>query len=83
MRLYKQAHAVYKTQYHIVWGKGYFVSTVGINENIIKHYVQMQGEEDAGQAQLELKWVHACEGVEIQFNKLLSKVVNLFNDIRY
>ena len=37
-----------------IWSKGYFVSTVGIDEEIIRRYVQMQGEEDAGQAQLEL-----------------------------
>jgi putative transposase len=36
-----------------IWSKGFFVSTVGINEEIIRRYVQMQGEEDAGQAQLE------------------------------
>ena len=36
-----------------IWSKGYFVSTVGINEEIVQRYVQMQGEEDAGQAQLE------------------------------
>jgi len=30
------------------------VSTVGINEEIIKRYVQLQGAEDAGQAELEL-----------------------------
>ncbi len=37
-----------------IWSPGYFVSTVGVNENIIRRYVQMQGAEDAGQAQLEL-----------------------------
>ncbi|MFQ5954470.1 MAG: hypothetical protein ACE5JZ_05335, partial [Kiloniellales bacterium] len=37
-----------------ILAKGYFVSTVGINEKIIRRYVQKQGEEDAGQAQLEL-----------------------------
>ncbi len=37
-----------------IWSKGYFVSTVGINEEIIKNYVRQQGEEDAGQAKLEL-----------------------------
>ena len=37
-----------------IWSKGFFVSTVGIDENIIRRYVQQQGEEDAGQAQLEL-----------------------------
>ena len=37
-----------------IWGKGYFVSTVGINEEIIRKYIELQGKEDAGQAQLEL-----------------------------
>ena len=36
-----------------IWSKGYFVSTVGITEEIIRRYVEMQGKEDAGQAQLE------------------------------
>ena len=35
------------------WSTGYFVSTVGIDEAIIRRYVDMQGQEDAGQAQLE------------------------------
>ena len=37
-----------------VWCKGFFVSTVGINEAIIRRYVELQGKEDAGQAELEL-----------------------------
>jgi len=37
-----------------IWGKGYFVSTVGINEDIIRKYVQSQEEEETGQAELEL-----------------------------
>ena len=37
-----------------IWSEGYFVSTVGINEQIIKRYIEAQGEEDAGQAKLEL-----------------------------
>jgi len=37
-----------------IWSKGFFVSTVGINERIIQDYVNMQGKEDTGQAQLEL-----------------------------
>jgi len=28
-------------------------STIGINEAVIQKYVQMQGEEDTGQAKLE------------------------------
>ena len=37
-----------------IWSVGYFVSTVGINENIIRKYIATQGQEDEGQAQLEL-----------------------------
>jgi putative transposase len=36
-----------------IWGKVYFVSTVGINEEVIRKYVQHQAEEETGQAQLE------------------------------
>ena len=36
-----------------IWSIGYFVSTVGINEETIRRYVQKQGEEDSGQAKLE------------------------------
>ncbi len=36
-----------------IWSTGYFVSTVGITEEIIRRYVARQGKEDAGQAQLE------------------------------
>ena len=36
-----------------IWGKGFFVSTVGINEEIIRKYIEMQGKEDTGQAELE------------------------------
>ena len=37
-----------------VWSAGYFVSTVGINEKVVKEYIQKQGEEDSGQAKLVL-----------------------------
>jgi len=36
-----------------VWSKGFFVSTVGINEAIIRKYVQMQEKEDTGQTKFE------------------------------
>ena len=36
-----------------IWSIGYFVSTAGINEEVIKKYIKMQGEEDSGQAKLE------------------------------
>ena len=37
-----------------IWSAGYFVSTVGINESIIRRYIQNQGKEDMGQTSLEL-----------------------------
>jgi len=37
-----------------IWAKGYFVSTVGTKEKIIKGYVKMQEKEDTGQAELKL-----------------------------
>ena len=37
-----------------VWGRGYFVSTVSLDETTIQHYVEFQGREDTGQATLEL-----------------------------
>jgi len=37
-----------------IWSEGYFVSTVGINESVIRSYIEKQGQEDTGQAKLEL-----------------------------
>ena len=37
-----------------IWSIGYFVSTVGISEEIIQKYIELQAREDSGQAQLEL-----------------------------
>ena len=37
-----------------IWSAGYFVSTVGINETIIRRYIEKQGLEDSGQAKLEI-----------------------------
>lgn len=37
-----------------VWSDGYFVSTVGVNERVIRDYIEKQGQEDSGQAQLVL-----------------------------
>ncbi len=36
-----------------VWARGFFASTMGINEATIRHYVRHQGEQKTGQAQLE------------------------------
>lgn len=35
-----------------MWSVGYFASTVGLDENMIKNYVRYQEQEDLGQAQL-------------------------------
>lgn len=32
-----------------IWSDGYFVSTVGIDEQTIKRYIEKQGKEDVGQ----------------------------------
>ncbi len=37
-----------------IWSDGYFVSTIGINEKIIKNYIEMQGKEDLGQTEFVL-----------------------------
>ena len=37
-----------------LWSTGFFVSTVGVDELTIRNYVRWQGQQDAGQAQLEL-----------------------------
>ena len=36
-----------------IWSGGYFVSTVGLNEEMIKKYIEIQGREDGGQAKLD------------------------------
>ena len=36
-----------------IWSKGFFASTVGINEAVVKKYVEMQEKEDTGQTEFE------------------------------
>ncbi len=38
----------------VVWSPGYFVSTVGLDEEQISQYVRWQGDQDSGQAKLDL-----------------------------
>jgi putative transposase len=38
---------------NVFWSPGYFVSTIGVNENQIIRYVRWQGSQDSGQAKLE------------------------------
>ena len=49
---FKFLNKVYEKQG--MWSRGYFVSTVGIDERIIQNYIKRQAEEDSGQAQLAL-----------------------------
>lgn len=37
-----------------IWSVGYFVSTIGMDEKIIKHYILHQEKEDLGQAKLAI-----------------------------
>ena len=37
-----------------IWSEGYFASTVGIDEAIIKAYIVAQGQKDAGQTKFEI-----------------------------
>ncbi len=39
---------------NIVWSPGYFVSSVGVDEQTIKRYVEYQGQQDSGQLRQEL-----------------------------
>jgi putative transposase len=39
---------------NVVWSPGFFLSTVGANETVIKNYVRWQGKQDSGQTQLKL-----------------------------
>ena len=34
---------------NIVWSPGYFVSSIGVDEETIKHYVEYQGRQDSDQ----------------------------------
>ena len=37
----------------VIWSRGFFVSTGGINETVIRKYVEMQDKEDTGQTKFE------------------------------
>lgn len=39
---------------NLVWSRGFFLSTIGVNETIIKNYVKWQGKMDSEQGQLTL-----------------------------
>ncbi len=39
---------------NVVWSPGFFVSTIGVEEEEILRYVEHQGRQDSGQAKLEI-----------------------------
>jgi len=39
---------------NIIWSPGYFVSSVGLDEQTIRNYVELQGQQDSGQLRQEL-----------------------------
>ena len=39
---------------NIIWSPGYFLSSVGVDEEKIIKYVELQGRQDSGQLQLKL-----------------------------
>ena len=39
---------------NVVWSPGYFVSSVGVDEDTIRNYVEHQGNEDSGQLRMQL-----------------------------
>jgi putative transposase len=38
----------------VVWSPGYFVSSVGVDEETIRQYVEYQGRQDSGQLRMKL-----------------------------
>ncbi len=38
------------------WARGYFVSTVGLDEAVVREYIRQQEEEDERLEQLKLQW---------------------------
>lgn len=39
---------------NIVWSPGYFISSIGVDEATIKHYVEYQGRQDSDQQRVTL-----------------------------
>jgi len=39
---------------NIVWSPGFFVSSVGLDEDTVKNYVEHQGQQDSGQLRMKL-----------------------------
>ena len=63
-RLKQKSSSVFRNRYQlfknvygeneVTWSAGYFVSTVGIDEHVIRNYIKYQEKLDSGQATLDL-----------------------------
>ena len=52
-KTFKWLNKVYWKE-NVVWSPGYFVSSVGIDEETTKNYVEHQGQQDSGQLRMKL-----------------------------
>ena len=52
-KFFKWLEKVYWNE-NVVWSPGYFVSSVGLDEDTIRNYVEMQGQQDSGQLKVQL-----------------------------
>ena len=52
-KFFKWLEKVYWKE-NVVWSPGYFVSSVGLDEETIRNYVEMQGHQDLGQLSIQL-----------------------------
>ena len=52
-KFFKWLEKVYWNE-NVVWSPGYFVSSVGLDEDVIQNYVKMQGQQDSGQLRIQL-----------------------------
>ena len=52
-RKFKWLEKVYCKE-NIAWSPGYFVSSVGVDEDVIRRYVEHQGMQDSDQIELDL-----------------------------
>ena len=55
--VFRNRYRLFKNVYgekEVTWSPGYFVSTVGIDEHVIRNYIKYQEKLDSGQATLDL-----------------------------
>jgi putative transposase len=56
-KIFRERYGLFKRVYgekEIMWSTGYFVSTVGIDEEVIRKYIRYQGALDSGQIKFDL-----------------------------